>query len=89
MTESLQSFHEKPFVEQLEVVKRQFANEWEEMITGSGVFSEEEMRYADTLRAGGKLPKNHKWVTQKIVRIGQDYRLAPEQIDTMLAEITY
>jgi hypothetical protein len=82
-----ESFHEKSPAERLAVIKKCLADEWEKMVTGEAEFSDEEMHYADILRAGGKLPRKHKWVEQKLVRICQDYRLTPDQVDVVLAEI--
>lgn len=65
----------------IEKIRQQFADEWEEMITGEGKFSEEEYSYGEKIRAGEKVPKDHKWLYNKLVRIGQDYRLSLEEID--------
>ncbi|MEK7464610.1 MAG: hypothetical protein AAB617_02435 [Patescibacteria group bacterium] len=64
-------------------IRSQFADEWEEVVTGKGFFNEEDFAYVDKIRAGERVPKEHKWLRDKLIRIGQDYRLTPEEIDRL------
>ena len=70
----------------IEKVREQFADEWEELVTGPGVFGTHEMQFGEVARRGEKLPK-HRWVEDKLVRICQDLRLTPDDIDVVLATL--
>lgn len=87
MAESFKTFHEKSFAEQVDIIRRQFADEWEELVTRPGSrWSNEEFGYVDIARRGEKIEKNTA-VRDKLVRICQEYRLTPDQIDLVLTEI--
>ena len=64
-------------------IRNQFADEWEELVTGEGHFSQDEFGYGNKIRHGEKVPSNHKWLHDKLVRIGQDYRLTVDEIDRL------
>jgi hypothetical protein len=75
-----QSRAEDPVV--IQKIREQFANEWEELVTKPGEFiTEEDFTYLDKIRNGEKVPSKHKWLRDKLVRICQDLRLTPEEID--------
>lgn len=74
----------------VESIRSQFADEWEEVITGweevitgKGKFGEEDFEFVDKIRRGEKVPRSNKWLYDKLVRIGQDYRLSPDEIDQL------
>ena len=64
-------------------IRNQFADEWEELVTGEGHFSQDEFGYGNKIRHGEKVPSSHKWLHDKLVRIGQDYRLTVVEIDRL------
>jgi hypothetical protein len=61
-----------------------YANELEKMVTepGSG-FSEDELEIVNKFRKSKKLPRAHKWFHDLLVRVGQDFRLTPDEIDIL------
>jgi len=67
----------------IEKIRNQFADEWEEIITGKGLFDEIDYLCLEKIRAGEKVPRNHRWLHDKLVRIGQDHRLSLEEIDRL------
>ena len=67
----------------IEAIRKQFAEEWDELITGPGSYSEDELTYGDKILRGEKVPRTHRWLDQKLVRIGQDQRLTPDEIDKL------
>ena len=64
-------------------IRDQFADEWEELVTGKGSFNEQAMSYVGKIRVGEKVPKSNIWLNDKLVRIGQDFRLSPDEIDKL------
>lgn len=61
-------------------IRAQFADEWEELVTGGGIYNDEEFEYVEKIRRGERVPKRHIWVREKLIRIGQDHRLTPDEI---------
>ena len=64
-----------------------YANELEDMVTrpGSG-FSEEELEMVSRFRETRKLPKENTSFHDRLVKVGQDFRLTPDEIDVILGK---
>lgn len=67
----------------IEQIRQQFADEWEDLVTGEGTSNEDELGFAQKIREGKKIPE-HPWLRSKLVKISQDYRLTPEEIDDLM-----
>lgn len=61
-----------------------YADELEKMATQPGSqFSEEELEMVNKFRESRKLLSAHKWFHDLFVRVGQDFRLTPDEIDIL------
>ena len=60
------------------------ADELERMVTEPGsTFSENDLKIVNEFRETQKLPSGHRIFHDLLVRVGQDFRLTPDEIDTL------
>lgn len=61
-----------------------FADELEKIVTEpESTFSENDLKIVNEFRETKKLPRDHRIFHDLIVRVGQDFRLTPDEIDTL------
>lgn len=61
-----------------------FSQELEKMVTGPGNrFSDEDMEIVGKFREFRKLPREHGWFQDLLIRVGQDFRLTPDEIEIL------
>jgi len=61
-----------------------YAEKLEEMVTQpNSRFSEEELEMVNKFRELKKLPREHRWFHDLLIKIGQDFRLTPDEIDVL------
>ncbi|MBI4992321.1 MAG: hypothetical protein HZB99_03815 [Candidatus Harrisonbacteria bacterium] len=74
----------------LSQVKDKYIEELEKMVTDPQArFSQEELELVSRFIMGKeKIPKNHKWFYDTLIRVGQDFRLTPDEIDVLIDEFS-
>ena len=68
----------------IEQIREQFAEEWENIVTGEGTFDEEDFGYVEKIKNGGKVPMEHKWLHDMLIRIGQDRGMNVREVDYLI-----
>lgn len=62
-----------------------YINELEDLVTKpGGGFSERELEMVSAFRETKKLPKSNHAFHDRLVKIGQDFRLTPDEIDVVI-----
>lgn len=86
----LHLLREAPLQEQVEVIRDEFAEEWQAWIRETATedaFTDEEKRFSEDARSGKKLPV-HSWVRRRIIHLCDAHQLTTEQraqvLDTMM-----
>ncbi len=72
--------------ELIERLVEAYAEELEKMVTEptkGRKFSEEELKMVNNFRENRKMPRKDSWFSSLLVKVGQDFRLNPDEIDDL------